>query len=262
MMKTHLISSKHLNRDVTIDCYISPGPTADSQLDLLLFNDGQDLIKMDFSSILKAFRQQHQSPLLVIGIHAAADRIEEYGTAGQPDFKGRGKKADAYQLFIQQELIGFLKQAYPAYTFNRKGFAGFSMGGLAALDIVWTHPTLFNLTGVFSGSLWWRSLDQLDPNFDEKKHRIMHQKIRRGQFVPNLAFFFQTGALDEIADRNGNGIIDSIDDTLDLMKILEEKGYDRERDMYYLELADGRHNTDTWAKALPDFLLWVSQQWH
>ena len=84
----------------------------------------------------------------------------------------------------------------------------------------------------------------------------MHQQIRNGQFAPWLKFFLQCGNLDEIKDRNHNGIIDSIEDTLDLVKELENKGYDRENDIYYLELADGHHDVYTWGRAMPVFLKW------
>ncbi|MFM7709886.1 MAG: alpha/beta hydrolase [Ferruginibacter sp.] len=262
MMKTHQIPSLYLNREVTIDCYLPTHIANPSQYHLLLFNDGQDLAKMNLPAILNTFREQHHTPLFIVGIHASSDRIEEYGTAGQTDYKGRGKKAAAYQSFIREELFHFLMQEYPAYTFIHKGFAGFSMGGLSALDLVWAHPQIFDLVGVFSGSLWWRSLDQQDQAFDEQKHRIMHQRIKSGRFAPNLTFFFQTGTMDETADRNGNGIIDSIDDTMDLIDDLTEKGYDRGQSIYYLEIPNGRHDSATWAKALPDFLLWTSQQWH
>jgi hypothetical protein len=62
--------------------------------------------------------------------------------------------------------------------------------------------------------------------------------------------------MDEIRDRNKNGIIDSIDDTLDLMKELEAKGYSPENDIRYLELKDGKHDVPTWARAMPEFLKW------
>ncbi len=58
-------------------------------------------------------------------------------------------------------------------------------------------------------------------------------------------------------DRNHNGIIDSIDDTLGLINELVEKGYDVPKDILYLELQEGRHDIATWAKAMPEFLKWV-----
>jgi hypothetical protein len=62
--------------------------------------------------------------------------------------------------------------------------------------------------------------------------------------------------LDEQQDRNRNGIIDSIDDTLDLIEELTQKGVSRANNIYYLELADGKHDIDTWARAFPFFLRW------
>ncbi len=41
-----------------------------------------------------------------------------------------------------------------------------------------------------------------------------------------MKFFFECGTLDEAGDRNNNGIIDSIDDTKDLISALVDKGYD------------------------------------
>ena len=114
----------------------------------------------------------------------------------------------------------------------------------------------FTKVGIFSGSLWWRNVSQDDPEFVEEDHRIMHNEIRRGNYHPGLKFFFETGTLDEVADRNNNGIIDSIDDTVSLINELVKKGYHPETDIRYMELKDGSHDVPTWARALPDFLKW------
>jgi hypothetical protein len=84
----------------------------------------------------------------------------------------------------------------------------------------------------------------------------MHRQIRNGKFHPGLRFYFTTGSLDETADRNNNGIIDSIDDTLDLLKELKKLGYDSEYEIKYINYKDGKHNVQTWGKAMPGFLLW------
>ena len=110
--------------------------------------------------------------------------------------------------------------------------------------------------GLFSGSFWWRSIDQTDAEYDDDKHRIIHQLVRNGLYHPGLKFFFQCGNMDETMDRNNNGIIDSIDDTLDLINELVSKGYDREKDIHYMQLLDGRHDIATWARAMPVFLKW------
>jgi len=140
-------------------------------------------------------------------------------------------------------------------SFKHKAFAGFSLGGLSALDIVWNHPQEFLKAGVFSGALWWRT-KALDKGYVEDRDRIMHVSIRKGNYHPGLKFFFETGTMDETEDRNNNGIIDSIDDTLGLIEELKNKGYHYPTDINYLELQDGRHDIQTWAKAMPEFLKW------
>ena len=57
-------------------------------------------------------------------------------------------------------------------------------------------------------------------------------------------------------DRNNNGIIDSIDDTLGLIEELEKKGYKNEKDIRYVNYEDGKHDVKTWGRAMPAFLKW------
>jgi len=84
----------------------------------------------------------------------------------------------------------------------------------------------------------------------------MHRQIRESVDKPALKFFFQCGELDELEDRNNNGVIDSIDDTIDLLRELHAKGYKEGTDFRYLQLKNGKHDVPTWAKALPEFLKW------
>lgn len=255
---TEYIQSQFLKREVIVDFYLpSFAQNIAEPLSLLLINDGQDMEKMHFDAILDKLYAAHEiEPILFVAIHCGVDRKNEYGTKCCPDYKKRGAKAGLYTSFILEELIPRIRLKYNHAEFKEKAFAGFSLGGLSALDIVWNHPAEFSKVGCFSASFWWRSLDQNDPEYDDDKHRIMHQQIRNGRYAPWLKFFFQCGNLDETKDRNKNGIIDSIDDTLDLIKELVAKGYSREKDIHYLELEDGRHDVFTWGRAMPDFLKW------
>lgn len=257
-MENTWVRSRFLNREVDVDFYLPPAEIVNGEISLLLINDGQDMEKMHLDAILKKlYGSGSVKPVLCCAIHASVERRMEYGTQDTADYKDRGNKAGLYNSFIMKELIPYIAGRYERYTFLEKAFAGFSLGGLSALDILWNNPGEFSKAGLFSSSFWWRSLDQNDPAYDDEKHRIMHQQIRNGQFVPGLKFFFQCGKLDETRDRNRNGIIDSIDDTLDLIRELEAKGYDRQNDIVYLELPDGRHDVFTWGKAMPLFLQWV-----
>ena len=153
-------------------------------------------------------------------------------------------------------MLPFVREEFQTHNFKDKSFAGFSLGGLSALDIVWNHASEFQKVGIFSGSLWWRSVSQDHVDFCEEDHRIMHNEIKDGGFYPWLKFFFETGTKDETADRNKNGIIDSIDDTISLIDDLIKKGYDVNKNIRYVELSDGRHDVATWARVLPEFLKW------
>lgn len=252
-----ILKSLFLEREVILDLYFPEEIESFDGLKLLLINDGQDLVSMNFKNILENLYSQNDiQPLLCVGIHCGVDRKNEYGTANVLSDKGEGAKAALYSRFVMEELIPFIRKEYMISSFVQKSFCGFSLGGLSALDIVWNHPDEFTTVGVFSGSLWWRSVDQNDVSFSEEKHRIIHNEIKNGSYHPCLKFFFETGTLDETADRNGNGIIDSIDDTLALMQELEKKGYSRQTDIRYLELKNGGHNVETWALAFPEFLKW------
>ncbi|WP_255702853.1 esterase family protein [Antarcticibacterium sp. 1MA-6-2] len=130
----------------------------------------------------------------------------------------------------------------------------FSMGGLSALDITWNNPQLFRKAGIFSGSLWWRTNNT--GTAEDDNSRIMHSIIRAGEKREGLQFWFQASTKDENRDRNKNGIIDSIDDTLDLIKELKELGYSDD-EVLYEEIKDGQHNFHTWSKIFPSFLKWA-----
>jgi enterochelin esterase-like enzyme len=255
--ETYTISSLFVKRDIIIDCYYSEDYFKHNVISLLLINDGQDLRTMVFENILdKVYSTGKIEPVFCVGIHCAPDRKNEYGTANILDYKGRGAKAGLFTKFVMQELIPFIRSKYEIISFKEKSFAGFSLGGLCALDIVWNHPNEFFKVGVFSGSLWWRDKDQLDPDFDEDTDRIMQRQIREGNYYPWLKFFFEVGTQDETADRNNNGVIDAIDDVVSVIKELRTKGY-RESDIEYLEMQDGKHDVATWAKAFPAFLEWA-----
>jgi iron(III)-enterobactin esterase len=251
------IQSRFLHRDVKIDLFIPKKVGDHNEVGVLLINDGQNMKELGLKGILDNLYSQNQvNPLLCVGIHAGQERKLEYGTAIQADYQGRGAKAGLYTLFVMHELLPLVKKTFHHFRLTEKAFAGFSLGGLMALDIVWNYPHEFNKVGVFSGSLWWRSLDHTHDDYEDELHRIMHQQIKKGRYQPYLKFFLTTGSLDEMHDRNENGIIDSIDDTIALINDLESLGYKTEKDIRYINYADGRHDIATWKRAMPEFLKW------
>lgn len=255
-IEQRILYSEFLERDVITDVYLPAKSVKGSSVRLLLINDGQDLRTMKFEETLSPLIAGGSiEPLICAGIHCGADRINEYGTVCRRDYKGRGSKAGLYSKFIFDELLPFIQNEFSIISFKEKSFAGFSLGGLSAIDIVWNNAAEFINAGVFSGSLWWRRRGYDDEGYDWEKDRIMHLQMQKGTFRPWLHFFFECGRLDETADRNNNGIIDSIEDTTDLISALKTLGY-TDKQIHYLEMEDGKHNIETWKRAFPAFLKW------
>jgi enterochelin esterase family protein len=250
------IKSDVLKRDVECTLLMPEDNEITEPINLLLLNDGQEAGNLQLKDTLQGLMSRNLiKPVLVVAIHAGEERLLEYGTAGKPDFQKRGAKAALYTAFIKTELLPAIKKLTGIDKFNATAYAGFSLGGLSALDIAWNNPALFDKAGVFSGSFWWRSKDLAKGYTDGD--RIMHSIIRDTAIKPDLKIWLQTGTKDETSDRNKNGIIDSIDDTVDLIRELENKGFKRPADVKYLEMVGGSHNTETWAKAMPKFLTWA-----
>jgi enterochelin esterase-like enzyme len=224
---------------------------------LLILNDGQLIHKVKVKeALLDLYSTNRIPPVIVCGVHAS-NRLHEYGVSGVPDYKKRGEKALKYSRFVVNELLPLLRKNFrvrqdPAGV----AIAGFSLGGLSAFDIAWNYPHAFGSVGVFSGSFWWRSKGYND-GYNDESDRIMHRIVRSTDSKSNQKFWFQCGTEDEESDRNQNGIIDSIEDTLDLIGELEKIGFEKGKELFYLEVEGGRHNEETWSTVFPDFLDWA-----
>ncbi len=252
--------SRALGRTVRTELLLPPavigGP---KNAPVLYLNDGQDVDAVALPATLEhLWLTGALPPLTVVAIHANADRLQEYGVSASPDYRGRGSKAAAHSQFIVDELRPWIEATFqPATGRAQTAIAGFSLGGLSALDVAWNHFELFGAVGVLSGALWWRSRDVRDPLYSDHTDRLMHQQLVAAPWrASSQRFWFQTGTDDESNDRNNNGVIDAIDDTLDALTILRARGYP-EQDLRYLEIEGGRHHQNTWAEAMPDFLVWA-----
>lgn len=255
ILRHHELLSRHLGRKVGVDVY-RPAVFPFQRMHLALFNDGQDLRRMDTATILgDLYAQQRLPPTLVVGL-LAADRLREYGTSERPDYQGRGDMARAQELFVTTELLPWLEKHYSLWESPQyRSVAGFSLGGLNAFDLVWRNPAHFSTAGVFSGALWWRSapFKPEDPDAD----RIIHTYVEQSTAAPHhFRAWLMAGTADETDDRNKNGIIDAIDDSLQLHSLLEGKGLRPPQQLAYVEVEGGTHDPDTWKTVLADYLLW------
>lgn len=252
ILKSQSLTSNHLDREVIFDLVIPPNYDAKMTYPVLLMNDGQDFDKLELSQALSNAWINGLPPFIYIGVHANKNRLAEYGTSGILDCEGRGQNSLKYQNFVISELLPFVNITNPLQKGGHVS-CGFSMGGLSVLDMTLENFHIFSKVGVFSGAFWWRS-KAYGPYYSDANDRIIHQKVKKSVLKPMLEFWFQCGTEDEFADRNNNGIIDSIDDTLDLIHLLKEKGY---LTIHYEEVIGGKHNHASWKKVFPDFLNWA-----
>ncbi|HZY44187.1 MAG TPA: alpha/beta hydrolase-fold protein [Anaerolineae bacterium] len=254
--------SFHLDNTRPIEIYLPPDYSGDPQrkYKVLYANDGQDLRGLSLNSILDALYARHAiDPIIVVAIHATNDRMNEYGLSDQPDYRQRGSQATTYAHFVIDELMPFIDRHYRTLGGSMNtAIMGWSLGGLSAFDMAWQRPDKFGIVGAFSPSFWWRS-DNSSPR-SQQASRLAHRIVRAGIKRPGLRFWFQTGTRDESADRDRNGMIDSIQDTIELIAALKSIGYRSNREVKYVEVKDGRHTQETWAQALPLFLHWVFPQ--
>lgn len=252
------IYTKLLNRDVDVELFLPPGHSSGKKYPLLVLNDGQDNEAVKVKEALEKLTSKGLLHEVIVAGIKAGDRMQEYGVAAKADYLKRGKKSKAYERYIITELMPYLMYQYPVDPSpTQHAIAGYSLGGLSALSLAWNHAKIFTKVGVFSGALWWRKRDSKSRFYSDARDRIMHTIIRNGRFKPGMKFWFQTGTLDERSDRNKNGVIDAIDDTLDMIVELTKKGYRPFHDIQYLEIKEGKHNTETWAQAMPEFLVWA-----
>ena len=131
------------------------------------------------------------------------------------------------------------------------------MGGLSAFDIAWNHPDKISKVGVFSGSFWWRDKSSDDSSYSDEKNRIMFSKLKASRKKPGLQYWFYAGAAEEKGDRDKDSIIDVIDDTKDIIALLEKKNVVAPEGIVYKESPTGVHNYSSWSAVFPDFLVWA-----
>ncbi len=253
--RTFEILSKSLGAPMRVDVFHPVDLDLNQFYPLVLLNDGQDMEAIELGrTLFELWRDGHCVPFVVAAVHAYK-RMDTYGVAGLPDYKGRGGLAWKYSRFIVDECLPFLKKQIRVHGFSEHIIGGFSLGGLSAFDIAWHHPQHFSTVMAASPSFWWRSKDLMMSYTDAD--RIIHQVVQKAPAKPRLRIWIQVGTLDETADRNLNGIIDSLDDARDLVKELINHGFKLGSDLHYFELHGGRHTMETYGIVLPIFIKWA-----
>lgn len=240
-----------------------------SQAYLLFVNDGQDATALRVALTLDdLWTAGTLQPMVVAALPVTPGgvRLQDYGTA-EHDVSiacdpGNGQAllgtaAGAYARYVIDDALPAVVHAtgiVPAA--QRTGFLGASLGGLSAFSIAWDHPEVFGLAGALSGSFWWRTMSGTVE--ERQQSRIMQAIVARSAAHPGFRAWLEAGTDDETADRDGDGIIDAIDDTLDLIAALTALGFHEGVDVVYDQVEHGAHAYPTWSAVLPDFLRYAA----
>ncbi len=275
------------DKPIRVRAYLPPDYDAtQARYDVLYVNDGQDMEAVGMQDMLEGlYSRDAIAPVIVIAIDMPPDRMAGYGLfdrakgeaiAAPTKYGVVGANAQAYAQWLTQTLVPAIDARYRTVArADGRAILGWSLGALSAFGIGWQYPESFGRVGAFSPS-FWLSADNKDANAVQAT-RIVHALVDGSAPMPRPKLFFGIGTHEETDDRDGDGIIDVLDDTRDLIdgwktpdgkshKGLRQLGYganlehaqkpNRDNVALYL-LAGGKHNQPSWARMLPVFLQWA-----
>lgn len=275
-------------RPMHVRLWLPPGYRAHSAIryPTLYVNDGQDMEAVGLQSTLDdLYRYKLIRPLIVVAIDMPQDRMAGYGVSDRakgvsvvaPTKYGPvGANAQAYSQWLAETLVPYVDMHWRTRrAADQRWLLGWSLGAINAFSVGWQYPQVFGRTGAFSPS-FWLSTDSSDARAVQAT-RIAHALVETAPPPPESRFFFAAGDAEEKNDRDGDGIIDVIDDVLDLMrgwtggdgrvhKGLKQLGYSTNVDdatrpdasaAVFYRLPGGEHNQKSWARMLPAFLQWA-----
>lgn len=257
----HDFDSSVLGRRVRISILLPPYYRVNvfRRYPLTIFNDGQDFPALGLvERLARAYAAGAVLPRIVVGVHADERRMREYGTSQVADYAGRGDLAAEHRRFLTTELMPWLRREFRvARRRQHISIAGFSMGGLSAFDVAWQHAHTFGAVACFSPSFWWRSAPFREDAPDAD--RIVVDMLRHAASAPELAYYFAAGTAEEESDRNGNGVVDVVDDVQDVVAGLRRLGV-AEHDLRFDLVEGGRHDQQSWGPQVMSWLAWLDRR--
>lgn len=276
---------------ITFTVYLPPDYAAEANRQVryavLYANDGQDMAAVGLRETLASLYAQHaMAPVIVVAVDMLKDRASGYGLSdrqarrsvvGDSRIGPIGLRAYDYSQWLATVLVPYVDAHYRTQA-NVQGrtVLGWSLGGLNAFNLGWEYPDVFGQVGAFSPS-FWLAADRSDANAVENT-RLAHAMLQQGKPRHGLRMWFAVGDHEETSDRNGNGVIDAVEDVQDVLlgfhapdgsqrPGLRQLGYGVEpqgarhpqthADVVFYELAGGEHNQASWKRMLPPFLAWA-----
>jgi enterochelin esterase-like enzyme len=165
-------------------------------------------------------------PMIVVGIYNTRIRSAEYSP---------GKAGTIYMDLVVKTIKPLIDSIYRTISDNKHTYVGgSSSGGTISFMLAWHFPDLFSKALCFSPALKIGNFDLVK----EVKEYTGEKK--------NIAWYF---------DNGGKGLEERLQPGIDeMMKALEEKGYIKEKDLFWIKVPEAEHNEAAWAKRMPEAL--------
>lgn len=274
---------------IKVAVYLPPGYAGASgrRYPVLYANDGQDMAAVGLQPTLaRLYRERAIEPVIVVAIRMLDDRASGYGLsdrAGARSLVGGsrigpiGVRAQDYSAWVATVLVPYVDVHYRTRrTARGRTVLGWSLGALNAFNLGWQYPEVFGRVGAFSPS-FWLAADRSSATAIQHT-RLAQAMVDHGPRRAGLKFWFAAGTTEETADRDGDGINDTVDDVQDLLegyrgadgfraRGLKQLGYSinldyaghpsRRADASLFLLPGGQHNQASWKRMLPPFLRWA-----
>lgn len=227
--------SPQLDNERDIDIFLPPSYSrARQRYPVIYMQDGQNLADPD-----RAFAGTWDLPralfdlatrgleAIVVGIpNTGAERLREYSPF--PDERHGGGGGDAYLAFVERTLKPIVDRRLRTRPEREAtGMFGSSMGGLISLYSFFRAPGTFGFVGAMSPSIWFGRRAIID--YIEKDG------------TPEGRIYLDVGTDEGQGTRR---------DALELVGVLEQKGYAQGESLLFSEAEGHRHEEAHWAERL------------
>lgn len=291
VMRLRLDAAAFAPEQIKVAVYLPPGYASSAasgrRYPVLYANDGQDMVAVGLQATLAQLYRQHAiQPVIVVAIDMLADRASAYGLSdratsrsvvGGSSIGPIGSRAQDYSAWVATQLVPYIDAHCRTRRSARdRTVLGWSLGALNAFNLGWQYPQVFGRVGAFSPS-FWLAADRSSASAVEHT-RLVQTMVEHGPRRAGLKMWFAVGTAEETSDRDGNGIIDAVNDVQDVIegyrgaggfhaRGLEQLGYSvnldyahhasRTADVSLFLLQGGHHNQTAWGQVLPPFLVWA-----
>jgi enterochelin esterase-like enzyme len=265
----HQVLASAFKQNVQVQVFLPPNysKTSNVQYPSLYFNDGQDAEAVGLAETLRQLvAEQKISPVIVIAVAMLPDRMGTYGFSdreaqlslpAETRYGAVGLRAYEYSNWLAESLVPYIDARYRTKAKpEARTILGWSLGAANAFNLGWNYPDVFGRVGGFSPSFWLRAKS------DDPSTAIVQTLIAQKPMPPHFTLWLAVGGAEETEDRDGDGIIDVIDDAQGVIEALNSKSEQSNivkihTHFNLVPFQDGQHNPQTWRRVLPEFLIWA-----